>query len=107
MRRNIAPFLLTAVSVISLAARAQTNMTPIAVTGFNRDVIVESNSVGPPYSTATNFNPGETTCFYQVGLTNKGFGLPVNGLFTNANDNTSFQLQPYTNNNVLMLSADT
>lgn len=86
---------------------ALAQLSPVAVTGFNRDVVIENTSVGPPYTTATNFNAGETTCFYQAGLPNKGYGFPVTGLFTNLETSTSFQLQPYTGSNALVLSSDT
>src|SRR5581483_8060087 len=103
MRSHLVLFLAT----VSLAVDAQTNMTPIAVTGFNRDVVIESSSSGPPFATATNFNAGENTCFYQAGLPGKTAGLPANRFFTNTLDGAAFQFPSYIGNNALVLSPDT
>jgi hypothetical protein len=100
---------------------------PMAVTGYNMDVVVENTAVGGNTSTyADAFDPAcgylsnalqipVPVCFYEAGLlvTNDlqggsvvPSGLPQNGLFTSLADNaTTFQLGPYDSNNVLYLTS--
>jgi hypothetical protein len=94
---------------------------PIAVTGFNLDVVVENTAVGGnTYNYADTFDPAcalmgspGPSCFYEAGLVATNvyggtavLGLPPSGLLTNQFDHaTTFQLAPYNNSNVLYLTS--
>jgi hypothetical protein len=86
---------------------------PIAVSGFNQDVVVEKGAVDDPTThlagavTATMDTGTDKTfnTWYETGLPGGGSGgLPAAGVFTSAADPaTQFLLASYTGPNALML----
>jgi uncharacterized repeat protein (TIGR03806 family) len=87
---------------------AITPMSPLVLTGFNLDLVIESNAVGPPYlGYAQEYNQGGGSCFYQHGLPGTTNGLPGSGVFNSVIDLTQFEFAPYTAGNALVMSSDT
>lgn len=82
--------------------------SPISLSGWNRDVIVEAGATAPYSSAASPFDVPNNYGFYEAGLPGGTRGLPSSRTFTSLVDGTTvFQFQPYTGNNVLQLSAST
>ena len=78
--------------------------TPLQLDGFNSDVIAEG--IGSALSKTTNDVDGVNFCFKSLDWQSNantpttGFGLPINGLFNSqSNQNISFQLKNYSENN--------
>jgi autotransporter-associated beta strand protein len=97
----------------TLSFRASGN--PIAVTGFNHDVITAVSELagGTPYGTdrAVDGNNGDGSFVYfeqGVYTTNTAFGLPHNGQFQGLNNPAvTYQMGSYTGNNVLSIGSST
>ena len=107
---------------LSFSLSVETADYPIAVTGYNLDVVVENTAVGgSTINYADTWDPDcaliippHSVCFYEAGLVaisiasggGSAVGLPQSGLFTSLFDNaTTFQFAPYDSNNVLCLTS--
>jgi hypothetical protein len=86
---------------------------PIALTGFNQDVIVEASATDPSLATTVPFDgsgKGGNNVWYEEGFGGPSAGntgLPPSGsTFTSlANPQVSFTMQPYTASNVAYMPA--
>jgi hypothetical protein len=90
-----------AAAALLLACAAPTLVTasPIAVTGWNHDIIAEKTAATPVSGTSTAVS---TFVFYETGAPLAG-GLPSSGQFASTmGDALTFEFQPYTSNNVLL-----
>jgi hypothetical protein len=82
---------------------------PMALTGWNTDVVFE-NATSPAATSFDNLNQRQADAplyaFFESGLQGHTDGLPASRQFVSAADSeVIFELQPYTTNNVLLLTA--
>ncbi|OQP56652.1 gliding motility-associated C-terminal domain-containing protein [Niastella populi] len=89
--------------VIATGSLAQT-YAPIAVSGFNQDAIAESG-IDATTVTSTSLDLSSNIMYSTIfaAINGLGGGLPTNG--TIVSGTKTWQLQPYTGNNVLYLSS--
>jgi hypothetical protein len=88
-------------------------LVSLSATGWNYDIVVENTATGPDFRSFVTATMDSGTAknggtFYENGLAGGGVGgLPAAGtVITSAADpNTTFTLQPYTQNNALLLAA--
>lgn len=82
------------------------DMTPVAMTGWNRDIVVENTAAAPFNTFALSFDVPNNFAHYENGLPGSSKGLPQGGAFNSAVDpTTQVQLQPYNAPNVLFMNA--
>ena len=97
-------FLLLFVS--SVAVYSQT-YSPVAVTGFNQDVV--ANGSGYPAASTSHAVDNNADVLYVKGYQcspNSALGLPINGSFTSsANNSINYQFANYDANNALYLTS--
>ena len=100
MFRQICALAVTAAGLaLCLPTNVNASVLPIALTGWNQDVIAETTATSPSAGTTTN--AGANWVYYEHGASGTSQGLPVSGQFTSAsNANVTFQFQSYTANNV-------
>lgn len=115
MRRSIlAQAVASAFLLFAGVTHASPIQTPIAVTGFNQDVIVETGAANFTGSVTATYDGGVggaaagQNTFYQVGqdASNPTTGLPAGSSFVSAADaNTTYLLQSAVGNNAFFLDG--
>jgi hypothetical protein len=87
--------------------RAVTSATPIEVSGWNRDIVVESTATPPYAGFASSFDTFNNISWYEAGLPGSTKGLPFGGSFLSlANPAIQGQFQPYNAPNALFLDVN-
>src|SRR5438874_324555 len=106
------PHRLLAVVGVALLAWAPTLMAasvPIAVTGFNVDVVTENTAT--PFASGFDGTSATAAAWFEAGIGGHTDGLPNSRTFTNdgtnntTNTGTVFTFQPYNANNAVGLTA--
>jgi hypothetical membrane protein len=91
--------------IAGVGGNALAQMTPIAATGWNRDVVIENTAVAPFGDYAQPFDTFNNWAWYERNLPGSTKGLPVGGTFVSLLDGTMVQFQPYNQNNALFLDV--
>jgi len=108
------PTLVLAILIPIASVCAGANQTPVAVTGFNQDMVIDAGTLTlaafQSASTATMDGGTAKTAstWYQVGENTSApaTGLPMGTTFVSASDpTTSFALQSAAGNNAIMLDS--
>jgi hypothetical protein len=87
-------------AAMGLSSPCRADLVPIALTGWNQDLIAENNAASPQAGTTTPeaFN----WVWYEQGAPGTTQGLPTSGSFVSAyNPSVTFQFQPYISDNTL------
>ena len=96
-------FLFAISLLLSGCVLAHAGSVPIALAGWNQDVIAQNTDSSPRAGTSTGV---DVWSFYEAGAPTTSQGLPSTGLFTSAsNPGVQFQLAPYNQNNALANSS--
>ncbi len=86
--------------------RSVLQLNPIAATGWNRDIVVESGASAPFSGFASSFDVGNNLALYETTLPGSTKGLPVGGGFNSlSNPAIHAQLEPYNASNALFMNA--
>ncbi len=92
--------------VVALGTPAMAQMFPVAASGWNRDIVVESAGAAPYASFAQPFDTFNGWSWYERTLAATAKGLPVGGTFISGADGTTrVQFQPYNAMNALFMDA--
>ena len=108
MKRTIfaMPFVMAAALTLAAVNSAAIGATiPVALTGFNADLVVENTAVTPYSSYAVGFDVPNDYALYEAGLSTSTGGLPVDGILVSDFTGTTFDIADYAGNNALLLTA--
>lgn len=94
--------LLTAILFLTVSPRLFAVNTPITVTGFNADEVIENNS--SHFATSADGHANGPV-FFESGLGGHSDGLPSSRSFTSSGSGTQFTLQPYGANGIAANNA--